>query len=61
MLRQACADARKQHYAYAEAYPQLLEASDASHYHGPRSLYENEGFKVEKQLGASCVMRLDLA
>ncbi len=61
LLQQACADARKQHYAYAEAYPQLLEASDASHYHGPQSLYEEEGFRVHKELGASCVMRLHLA
>ena len=61
LLRHACADARKQRYAYAEAYPQHLEESDASHYHGPQSLYEGEGFRVHKELGTSCIMRLDLA
>ncbi len=60
LLRRACADARENGYAYAEAYPRILEQTDAGHYRGPKSLYEGEGFKVYRGLEKSLVMRLRL-
>ncbi len=60
LLQHACMDARERGYVYVEAYPRLLEQTDAGHYHGPQSLYAGEGFKVYKDLDTSCVMRLRL-
>jgi GNAT superfamily N-acetyltransferase len=60
LLQHACADARERGYVYVEAYPRLLEQSDAGHYHGPQRLYVGEGFKVYKDLETTCIMRLQL-
>ena len=60
LLQHALMDARERGFVYIEAYPRLLEQSDAGHYHGPKSLYEGEGFEVYRELEKSLVMRLRL-
>ena len=60
LLQRVCEDAKKEGYAFVEAYPRLGSLTCAEHYHGPLELYIKEGFSVHKELGSLDIVRLKL-
>jgi ribosomal protein S18 acetylase RimI-like enzyme len=60
LLRAVCTDSAKGGYDYVEAYPRREALSEAHNYHGPLSLYEQEGFYIHKECDNLTIVRRKL-
>ncbi|MFX1497946.1 MAG: GNAT family N-acetyltransferase [Promethearchaeota archaeon] len=57
LLKYTCQYFQQKDYDYIESYPRKNTKSDAYNYHGTYTMYQSEGFYVEKELKHSFVMR----
>ncbi len=57
LLQGVCSGFESQGYDYAEAYPRKGELSAAEQYHGPLSLYLEEGFSIHKGFESYSIVR----
>jgi ribosomal protein S18 acetylase RimI-like enzyme len=60
LLERVCLDCENSEYKYIEVYPRKGKQSCEKHYHGPLSLYEYFGFKIERENDDNYVMRKEL-
>ena len=59
VLQRVIEDAGKEGFCAVEGYP-FTDDSYAYQYRGPRHLYEKHGFKLVREAGWVCLMRLEL-
>ena len=57
LLGAACDDLAGQGCSIIEAYPRTADSTVEEHYHGPLSLYLNQGFNIYRQLPEQAVVR----
>ncbi|TCP58111.1 acetyltransferase (GNAT) family protein [Tumebacillus sp. BK434] len=60
LLRAACAGFKAEGYQYVEGYPNKRGETVQDHYHGPFSMYEENGFEVAEDCEDRVVMRKTL-
>ena len=57
LLEKICVDAAADGYDYIEAYPFNMGDKENRDYHGPRSIYEKNGFVIHEELDGYAVVR----
>jgi GNAT superfamily N-acetyltransferase len=50
LLELVCSDAERDGYDYVEGYPAAGGTFDTRHYRGPASMYEKQGFTIQKEI-----------
>jgi GNAT superfamily N-acetyltransferase len=61
LLARAIADYTAQGYGYLEAYPAKGAKTDAHHYHGPASMYQQAGFTLHREVKNFDIVRKKLS